>query len=129
VIVLDTHAWIWWLTTPTKLGKRAARTIKQASSIGVPAICVWEVAMKAQRGKLKFNRPYSAWLDQALIEDPRIELLALVPRIAIAAVDLSWTHTDPADRMIVASAQVHEAPLVTADERMHESGLVRCIWD
>ncbi len=85
--------------------------------------------MKAQRGKLKFNRPYATWLDQALIEDPRIELLALVPRIAIAAVDLGWTHTDPADRMIVASAQVHEAALITADERIRESGLVRCIWD
>jgi PIN domain nuclease of toxin-antitoxin system len=85
--------------------------------------------MKARRGKLKFDRPYTAWLDQALLEDPRIELLALVPRIAIAAVDLNWAHTDPADRLIVASAQVHEAPLITADECIQDSGLVRCIWD
>ena len=85
--------------------------------------------MKARSGKLKFDRPYEAWVDQALVDDPRIELLHLLPRVAIGAVELPWDHSDPADRFIVATARVHEAPLVTADERIHESKLVRCIWE
>lgn len=128
MIVLDTHAWIWWLTKPQKLGKKAARAVDKADRIGVPAICVWEVATKAEMGKLKFDRPFDVWIDEALTEDSRIELLQLLPRISVDAVRLPWGHRDPADRMIVATARAHEAALVTADEQIHESGLVRCLW-
>ena len=129
MIVLDTHAWVWWLAKPQKLGKKASRTIDRADRIGVPAICVWEVALKADSGRLKFDRPYETWIDEALTEDPRVELLHLLPRIAVTAVQLSWPHRDPADRFIVATARAHDAVLVTADERIHESRLVRCVWD
>lgn len=129
MIVLDTHAWVWWLTRPHKLGKKAARAIDKADRVGIPAICVWEIAEKAQASKLKFDRPYDVWLDEALTQDPRIELLQLLPRVAVDAVRLAWEHRDPADRFIVATARTHEAPLVTADERIRACGLVRCVWD
>jgi PIN domain nuclease of toxin-antitoxin system len=129
VIVLDTHAWVWWLTKPVKLGKKAARAIAKATGLGIPAICVWEIAMKAEARKLRFDRPYDVWLDEALVSDSRIELLPLIPRVSVLAVRVIWEHADPADRIIVATAQVHDAALVTADERIRESGLVRCIWD
>lgn len=129
MIVLDTHAWVWWLTKPNKLGKKAARAVDRADRIGVPAISVWEVATKAQAGKLKFDRPYDLWIDEALTEDPRVELLHLLPRISVDAVRLSWGHRDPADRFIVATARAHDAVLVTADEEIRGSGLVRCVWD
>ena len=129
MIVVDTHAWVWWLTKPDKVGRKAARAIEKADHVGVPAICVWEVATKAQMGRLKFDRPYDLWIDEALTQDPRIELLHLLPRISIDAVRLSWGHRDPADRMIVATARAHDAALVTADQQMRESGLVRCIWE
>lgn len=129
MIVLDTHAWVWWLTSPAKLGKKAARTVEKADRIGVAAISVWEVAARAERRKLVFDRPYDMWIDEALAADSRIELLALLPRIAIDAVRLRWDHRDPADRFIVATAAAHEAVLVTADEVIRESGLVACVWD
>ena len=83
MIVLDTHAWVWWQTKPEKLGRAAARTITKAARIGVPAICAWEVAMKAEAGKLRFDRPYDVWIDEALADDPRVELLHLSPRISV----------------------------------------------
>lgn len=129
MIVLDTHAWVWWVTQPEKLGKRALRAVKKASRVGVPAICVWEVAMKAEAGKLKFDRSYDIWIDEALSEDPRTELLSLLPRVAVEAVKLPWKHGDFADRLIVATARVHGARLVTADEAIRASGLVPCVWD
>ena len=85
--------------------------------------------MKAEAGKVKFDRPYDVWLDEALSDDPRTELLQLLPRVSIRAVQLSWSHADPADRLIAATALVHDAPLVTADERIREAGIVRCVWD
>jgi PIN domain nuclease of toxin-antitoxin system len=129
MIVLDTHVWVWWLTKPEKLPRKAARAIDHADRVGVPAICVWEVATKAAAGKLRFDRPYEAWLDEALAEDPRTELLPLAPRVSIDAVQLAWKHADPADRFIVATARVHGAALVTADGEIQDSKLVRCIWD
>ena len=129
MIVLDTHAWVWWLTKPDRLGRKAERALAKAKQIGIPAICPWEVAMKANAGQLRFDRPYDIWIDEALAEDPRVELLPLVPRVAVEAVRLGWKHSDPADRLIVASARVHDAPLITSDAAMHEAGVVRCIWD
>lgn len=129
MIVLDTHAWIWWLTKPDRLGKKAARAIERAAQVGIPAICVWEVAMKASVGELKFSRPYDIWIEEALAADRRIELLHLLPRIAVASVELSWAHQDPADRIIVATARTHNAPLITADARITDSDLVRCVWE
>ncbi len=85
--------------------------------------------MKSQAGKLRFDRSCELWIEQALTEDPRLELFPLSPRISVTAATLSWSHGDPADRMIVATARVHNAVLATADERIHDSRLVRCVWD
>jgi len=129
VIVIDTHVWVWWLTKPERLPKKATRVIEKAARLCVAAISCWEVAMKTQSGKLRFDRPVDAWLETALRADNRIELVPLTPRIAVAAVQLSWDHADPADRFIVATARVNDAPLITADERILDAGLVRCVWD
>jgi PIN domain nuclease of toxin-antitoxin system len=129
MIVLDTHAWIWWLTAPNRVGRKAMRAIKKATRVGVSAISVWEIALKAKRGKLRFDRPYAVWLQEALVADPRIDLLPLSPQVSIASVELHWNHPDPADRIIVANAIALAAPLATADEQISDSGLVRCVWD
>ncbi len=129
MIVLDTHAWVWWLSKPEKLARKAERAISKADRIAVPAICVWEVAMKVEAKKLRFDRPYDTWIDEALTADARIEVVPLLARISVEAARLSWDHADPADRMIVASARVLEASLVTSDEAIRESRVVRCIWD
>lgn len=129
MIVLDTHAWVWWQTKPEKLGRDAARAITKATRIGIPAICAWEVAMKAEAGKLRFDRPYDVWIDEALAADPRVELLHLSPRISVAATRLAWAHRDPADRFVVATARVHDAPLVSADETIRAARFVKCVWD
>lgn len=70
MIVLDTHAWVWWLTKPERLGRRAARALGKATQIGVPAICPWEVAMKANANKIRFDRSWDVWIDEALAEEP-----------------------------------------------------------
>lgn len=89
----------------------------------------WEVAAKAESEKLRFDRPYGLWIDQALTHDPRIEVLHLLPRIAVEAAKLPWDHRDPADRFIVATARVEQSALVTSDTEIQESRLARCIWD
>ncbi len=129
LVVLDTHAWVWWHAKPDKIGKKAARAISRAPRVGIAAISIWEIAMKVRAGNLRFDRPCGAWIDESLSGDPRVEVMHLLPRIGVMAAELGWSHADPADRMIVATALVHDAPLVTADQRIRSSGLVRCVWD
>ncbi len=129
MIVLDTHVWYWWLSDPDKLSKKAKRAVDRADRVGLPAICVWEVAMKAASGRLKFDVPYPIWIEAALSQDSRTELLELSPRIAILAAQLGSVHRDPADKLIAATAIAYESPLITGDAAIRGTKSVRCIWD
>jgi PIN domain nuclease of toxin-antitoxin system len=127
VIVLDTHAWLWWLGGTARLGRTAARRLVGAAAIGVPAICCFEVAAAVRRGRLALDRGVADWLDAALAT-PRVVLLPLTPRVAVRASDLAGFHGDPADRLIVATALEVGSPLVTRDRDIRRSKLVETIW-
>ena len=127
VIVLDTHAWIWWLDGSKKLPARARRRIERAKAVGVCAISCWEVARLVVHGRLKLDRETHEWVTTAL-RAPGVELLPLEPEVAVAAANLGAFGGDPADHMIVATARHRRAPLVTADEGITESGLVDVVW-
>jgi PIN domain nuclease of toxin-antitoxin system len=128
VIVLDTHAWIWWATEDRRLPAAARRRIDAAGQVGVCSISVWEVAMLTERGRLKLDREVLEWVLAAL-DHPKTELLDLTPAIAVrSARPGDGFHGDPADRIIVATAREHRAPLVTRDERIHRHGAIEAVW-
>lgn len=54
MIVLDTHAWLWWIRGDSRLGAEARRAIADAATVYIPAICCWEVGMLATKGRLGF---------------------------------------------------------------------------
>lgn len=118
----------WWVSEPARLGKTAARALQTARQIGVPAICCLEITTLLTRGRITLDRPVLDWLHDALAA-PRVELLALTPAVAVKAADLpAGFPGDLADRLIVATAILEAAPLVTKDDRIHRSGAVRTIW-
>ena len=128
MILLDTHAWIWWASQSPKLSAAAQQAIANETGVGVAAISCWEVAMLVDKGRLKLDRDVGLWVDQAMAL-PKTVVLALTPQIAVASVRLPASfHSDPADRMIVATARQHGVPVVTKDERIQKSGLVATIW-
>jgi PIN domain nuclease of toxin-antitoxin system len=129
VIVLDTHALIWLVNAPTKIGKKASRKLATQTRLGIAAVSLWEVAMLVVASRLRLDRPTAAWIEAVLTDDARLEVVPISPAIATDAAELSWKHRDPADRLIVATARVLNAPLVTADEEIRDCGLVRCVWD
>ena len=128
MIVIDTHVLIWWLSEPRKLTRKASRALKGAKRVGVPAISIWELAMLASRGRIRLDRSPLDWLNTAL-DEPRVELVPLTPSIAVQSTRLTHFHGDPADRLIVATAIVEAAPLVTADARIAELASVEVLWD
>jgi len=128
VIVLDTHAWIWWLSGSKKLSAAVRRKLDQAKQVGVCAISCWEVAMLVERKRLRFDREVSLWIDQAL-KAPGVELLPLEPEICVFAAQLGAQRGgDPADHLIVATARRWSAQLVTGDKRIEGWGLVPILW-
>ena len=128
MIVLDTHAWIWWATGSGRLPAVARHTIDGAASVGVCAISLWEVAMLVVKRRLELDRDPLEWMKQALAL-PRVELMPISPAIAIGAAGLpSAFPGDPADRLIVATALDQRVAIVTRDARIRRFAGVATVW-
>lgn len=130
MIVLDTHAWVWWASDPGRLSGPAAAAIDAADVIGVSAISAWEVALLVERGRIRLDRAPALWIREALQRDPRLVELPLTAGIATRSVALGadGMHADPADRFIVATARAHDAILVTRDEAIRAFDPARTVW-
>jgi PIN domain nuclease of toxin-antitoxin system len=127
MMVLDTHAWLWWATGSKKLPTRVRRRIERSPRLGVCVISCWEVAMLVARGRVRLDRPPRAWVHEAL-GLPNVAVLTLDHDTAVEAALLAPFGGDPGDCLIIASARAIGAPLVTADAAIAESGLVDVIW-
>jgi len=126
MILLDTHAWIWWNSDPRRLSRRARKAIDVADEVAVAAISTWELAMLVARQRLTLDRDPLLWMRQALARE-RAELLPLSPEVSARSATMTM-HDDPADRIIAATASVHGIALVTKDERIRLAAEVPTIW-
>lgn len=120
MIVIDTHALVWLIEGDRKLGLHAKGHIDVArteSSVAVPAVVPWEIGLLTARGKLELTLDPLRWIELVLAT-PGFSLAPLEPEIAIRSACLDWRHRDPADRMMVATTLVHDATLLTADEKI-----------
>lgn len=130
MILLDTHAWLWWLSESHHLSRTAERRIESARAAGglaVSAISAWEAALLVRKGRLELRMPVRD-IVSACGQLPFFRFVAISPEIAIASVDLEGLHSDPADRMIVATARHEGLDLVTRDERLHAWPNLRTVW-
>ena len=126
MVVLDTHAVVWWASDPARLGRAAHTRLETEDHLGIPTIVFWEIALLVRKRKLDLGMPVSGWAD-AIQSVPRVETLSLTAEIAIAA-DALKMHADPADRFIVATALQHGVPLISKDRLMRSLRFVTTIW-
>ena len=129
MIMLDTHVWVWWTIDPVRLSEtqRQAIASNEEDRIGVSAISCWEVAKLCEYGRLELPVGLSEWF-QAALGYPGISLLDLTPEVAIESTSLPGSfHRDPSDQIIVATARVHQCPLVTSDDRIARYPHVRTV--
>ena len=128
--LLDTHIWIWWLLGSDRLSARERQALDQLARDGnayLSAMSLWEAQMLHSKGRLSLDRSFSLWLEQAA--SPEIVKLLLLDVDVVIAVDRlpPEFHGDPADRLIAATARVHDLVLATHDQAIRSSGVVP-IW-
>jgi PIN domain nuclease of toxin-antitoxin system len=117
MIVLDTHIWLWWVNGNTAaLGEKRKEMVDAADEAVVSAISCFEVAWLEAHGRIELLCDRTSWFEKAL-QGSGITLLPITPEIAGRAVDLPEHHTDPQDRLIIASALIHEAQLMSSDRK------------
>jgi len=130
-IVLDTHAWVWWVTEDRRLSTKASHAIHRAvreEGVSLSVISVWEVAKKIEKNQLVLDRPLRQWMDHAL-GVAGLLLVELTPAILLESCELPQPfHGDPADQMIVACARHHGAVLVTKDQSLRRYPHVQTVW-
>lgn len=133
MIVLDTHALVWWVSDPRQMPARARRLVQDAvdrsQQIAVSSISMWEIALLVERGRLELAIDAETWLTAV----QSLAFLTYVPvdnALAIRAVNLpDFPNRDPADRFIVATALSLGATLITADRRMRAYDALPTVWD
>ena len=131
MIVLDTHAWLWWVSSPEYLSETAKQIIDEAATgknIFISSISAWEIAILVSRGRLKLTMNPADWVaaSEAL---PFFDFVPVSNSIALKSVQLPGIlHNDPADRIIIATAVSLGATLVTKDEKIRNYPHVKTVW-
>ena len=131
MIVLDTHALVWWAVGDRRLSAPALRAIKAAAKGGgvfASAISVMEIATAVRRGRLTLRVPFEQWLAD-LRSLPELRFEPVTAEVASLAGSFDGAmRGDPADRIIAATARTLGARLVTADERLRGLPDVVALW-
>lgn len=125
--LLDTHILLWWLAQSSRLSRRQARVIRSAREdqpLWVSDISLWEIATLSRLGRLRLHLPLREFLERAAAP-PLVQCLRITAAVAAEVASLPEGFSrDPADRIIVASARVLGATLLTHDSRIIDAKLV-----
>ena len=131
MIVLDTHAWIWFISNPDLLSKPANSAVIAAiedKGILISSISAWELALLVSKKRLKLKLEVTDWIAKS--ENlPFIQFIPVTNSIGVKSVNLPPPlHPDPADRIIIATALSTGSPIVTKDKKISDYSYVKTIW-
>lgn len=132
MIVLDTHALVWWVNGDSALSRAAVQAVekerKRQGEIVISSISAWEIAMLVQKERLVLSMDVETWL-RTVAEVPGVRFIPVDNDVAVESTRLPGRfHKDPADRLIVALARTLSAPLVTSDRRIRGYRHVKTTW-
>jgi PIN domain nuclease of toxin-antitoxin system len=131
VILLDTHVLVWLVGQPEKLSKPAASAIRRARSsdgLSIADITIWELAFLFSRGVLQSRGTVENTV-RNLLDRSGVTVKTITPEIAAIATQFPNDYPrDPADRLIGATALAEGLALITRDESIRKSPLLKTIW-
>jgi PIN domain nuclease of toxin-antitoxin system len=131
VILLDTHVLVWMVSSPGRLSRPAVREIRKAQREGgcaIASITLWELGLLFAKGRLKASGTVEASIGE-IVEAAAVSVIDITPNIAGLAMGFPDPYPkDPGDRLIGATALALGLTLITQDERILNSPLIRSIW-
>lgn len=116
-VLLDTHAWLWMLTEPARLGTTLDLVRATENELLLSAASTWEIVIKHGTGRLTLPDPPATYVP-ARIRSTQVTPLAVEHRHTLEVAALPLHHRDPFDRLLVAQARVLEVPILTADQKI-----------
>jgi PIN domain nuclease of toxin-antitoxin system len=129
LILLDTHALVWAANDSKELSRIAASTIRRArlqGGLAVSAITLWELAFLLTKGRIRAYGTVEASV-RILLEG--VAVRPITPEIAALAAQFPDDYSrDPSDRLIGGTARAEGLTLVTRDENMRRSPLLKTVW-
>ncbi len=129
-ILLDTHILVFWVSEAERLSRVQRRLVDAAGPsdpVLVSDISLWEIATLVNLNRLELDRPLRDWLERA-VAPPLVRRVGISPAVAAAVAGLPGTFQwDPADRIIVASALVMGAAVLTNDGRIRDARIVKTV--
>lgn len=130
--MIDTHVLLWWLTDMGKLSTLAREFMDVCMTSDrrfiLSGVSLWELELKRRKGKLRLPDRVTLWLPRLRKLD-FVELLGTSPELWLRTAKLDWLHSDPADRIIAATALSRGVPVLTKDRVFHaEDSPVEAVW-
>ena len=131
MILLDTHVLVWLVGEPEKLSKAAASAIRRARNsdgLAIADVTIWELAQLLSRGVLQSGGTVENTV-RSLVGRSGVSVKPITPEIAALATQFPNDYPrDPIDRLIGATARAEGLALVTRDEGIRKSPLLKTIW-
>ena len=125
--LLDTHAFIWFISDDHRLSKKAESTIRNRSNeIYFSAASAWEISIKMALGRLSIKAEIESFLLAQLLENGFLSLPITISH-ATYIIKLPDIHKDPFDRILVAQSKIEDMTLISCD-RMVRQYDVKVVW-
>ncbi|PIZ26006.1 MAG: PIN domain nuclease [Chloroflexi bacterium CG_4_10_14_0_8_um_filter_57_5] len=126
-ILLDTHAFLWFVDDDPRLSQPAQALIEaEESQPFLSAASLWEIAIKISLGKLILKQPYDTFIPHQLALNG-IDILNITVEHAAAIAILPFHHRDPFDRMLAVQAKIEKMILVSADP-IFDAYEIKLVW-
>lgn len=126
-LLLDTHAFLWFITDDPQLSAVARGLIADPDNeILVSPASYWEIAIKVRIGKYTLSAPYETLIAQG-IDGNGFKILPIEPRHTAILTTMPFHHRDPFDRLLVAQSEIEQVPVVSVDAVLDAYGIQR-LW-
>jgi len=126
-LLLDTHAFLWFILADSKLSANALKLITDpANQKHISPASYWEIAIKTRLGKYSLPGPFEPFLRQQILQN-NFDILHIAVAHSAVLTTLPMHHRDPFDRMLVAQVMIEKIPLVSADAILDQYGITR-LW-